>query len=1670
MNLKSVLTAVLLCLSFAASAQYNLSPEPGKFIQDVNLMLGNTRLETSIQVGNAFTTLWNGSFTDDQKKKIIDVSIKMVKTKKLRANGQFTDFFAILNAAKNKNLPASDLDTLLFIVDKVNGTFDGNQMANLFATLRVFLEQGYLYKSNFNSLKVTGGTFSFKYKGDAAVTDKYDPAFVDQQIKDEQALAAGDTVGKNLDKAKADFFSDIDNPQQQVDEWGTIIDSPTGTDAANSNPNIDQGVLDVGYTAPPQPPVSGAVIVFENADFSFITLYDSTQLKGASGSVMLKNGLFVGKGGTFDWRIAGFNSSELYCELAEYNFPLRSTKLLSEGSKLHYPARADSVVLGIFEFSSRKHKGFDDATFPRFKSFASNIHVKDLGPNIRYHGGLSLAGKKLYSSSIDEGYSTIEVLKGDTVVIRTISNKFELGDSLIKADIASIVIHIKNDSIYHPGVSIKFNKSIPRLRAVKSSGFKHAPFIDTYHKIEVLVDALIWDLNSPNIDLTIVNAKDQVPGLFESEMYYQAAKYSNMQGMYRFHPLQMIIGFSEQKKKDSFFADEVAKAVKIDVVTVKGAMVYLMKLGFIDYNIRTGFIKLRPKATHYVMARRNKKDYDNITLVSLSPGGTSSTLNIDNDELLVRGVDKVFLSDSLSVYIIPEGREVKFLRNRDFRFNGKINTQNFQFVGTEFHFVYDSFLVHLPNITSIKLSVDESSDSTKPGKKSAGKARVLGNELKYSSGTLYINKPNNKSARKRMPEYPIFEATSGATVYFNKPQIASGAYDTTMQFKIPPFKIDSLSSNDPTAIGFDGEFTSGGIFPPFKQKLVVMKDFSLGFSHDAPKDGFPLYEGKARYFNKITLNNQGLRGDGEIHHLTTTAYSKDFFFFRDSVITIGTKLITKEGTHPDAASPQVTFPPLTINEYEMKWLARKDSMYITNRKTPFDIYSSTATLQGVANITSHGMFGEGVLATRGSETKSPDFHFEQTKFEGRQSTFDIKSDNPKKSALNCVAVKFEFDLVKGMAYFSPEVAGFASNSFPYAQYKSSLDKGVWDTNKKIVTMSMPEGGDINKSYFYSTRPDQDSLVYNATSAVYDIQQLTLNIFGIPYIKVADAKIFPDSNTVSVQENAVIKTLNNVKITMDTVKEYHHLYNGTIDILGRKKFAGEATYQYVNLGDDTLAFKFQDFILAPGEKKKDGDHTIATGFIKEDEPLRIADRVLYKGKIILHAENKALTFDGYIRLDLKGALNFSEWLKYSNNGESSEVVVDLSDPRAANGAALFNGLHLDNTKQLYTTFISQKKMGVDKDIMTAKGTLRMEGNEFKIGALDRLDKKEYQGNTYSYNDSISEIKYEGSFNYLEPNDDVSLFAAGNGYALLDSSDFNFSNMLSFKFKMDGKIGLALGTELKKQAEQMEPDTATVENYFVRQEQKKELLLFKLGELIGTKGVNEYKTKSNLGYVPLVTMASDLSKAIVFSDVEMKWSNVYNAWYSVGKLNVSNILKTDINKEMNGYIEIRKTKTGDIINIYLEPSPNNWHFISYGSRRLAMSSSSDEVTKLIAGKAKPEAIDQSKFNFVQADAMEKVKFINTFKESYLGIHEGQEFEQFQQEKKEGEPDSPYPEEEERRVKERHDNPAYMNEEKKEYEKKEGTVIEEEEFNREKKEHNIQDKQQLQKDQQKMKDLFK
>ncbi|WP_018343502.1 hypothetical protein [Cytophaga aurantiaca] len=1547
----SLLFFICLLTSISVFSQQKFSGDPAAYPGEAAAMMEVTKNQECIEAGSALGGAW-GAFSAAQQKKVVEVSQKMVKSKKLRANPHFRDFYLTLTAMQGKGMGGVQLDTFLIITDQFIETMQGPQMEVFFKTTKLITQQNLLYASNYNTLQVEGGSFAFQIK-------ESKPAFV------EEVPAPADTATENQ-------FEDWDNFDQNEETWGTLDEEPAPT---------NEQALDVGYEPTPQPNVDGPVIVLKGVTLVITTPVDTVRIKNTSGVVSLKTGLFVGEGGTFDWSSVGLPN--VYVDLGGFNFPIRGYRIVSEGSRLHYPEQTDSIPIGVFEYNSMKAKSYADKNYPRFKSFYSNIPVKGLDKNIEYHGGFSMSGKKIYSSSIDEGFSEIKILKGGEVKVKAVSNRFQLGDSLITSDYTKLVIYQGTDSIYHPGTILKYNKNSEFLRLTKTNGYRMAPFLDSYHKLEITADALTWNLNEDKIDFKIINGRTEIAALFESQEFYELSKYARLKGIYQFHPLQLIVWYSDKIKSREFPVIELADASKLPAETLKGAMIQLMKLGFVDYNSRTGLVVVKDKAFHYVLSSRDKKDYDNINFVSLTPSGANAELNLTSKSLIVHGVKRIYISDSLSVNFEPDSNTVEILANRDFKFNGKINTANFQFVGTDFEFNYDSFYVVLTSINAIKLAV---SDEDTVDTKKSGKAKVLTNELRYSSGILYINKPNNKSARKRYAEYPIFHASTGASVFFNKKDIAKGAYDTTFQFKIPPFTVDSLSNNDPSVIGFDGTFESGGVFPPFEERLVVMPDYSLGFTHPTPPTGYKMYEGDAVYNNMLKLDNQGLRGNGEIKYLNTTLLSKDFVFFKDSTLTDGTSMVTTAGTNP-LLDPSVTMPDVKIGPYRLMWKPKVDSMYMSSITEPFKLYDSTATFDGTLGLTHKGMYGKGVLSTKDSETESEKFHFEDMHLSAHDATFRIKSDNPEKPALKTVQSKLDYDLKKGIATFGPEKEGFASTEFPYAQYKTSIGKGTWDVAQRKIYLEASDSTNIGNSYFYTTSKEQDSLVFNASRAEYIMDSLTLSIYGIPYIVVNDGKITPDGHHVMIRENAVMQTLNNAVLDFDTLTNYHHLYDGNIDIFGRKNFNGEALYRYVNLGADTLQILFSNFKYTPATDKKNTDY-LTTGIaqVQEKDSLFVGDKILYKGNITMKSPEKFLAFEGFIKLALKGQLSYSSWLKYTNTGTTNTVSLDLNSAVSERGNPLVTTLSFDTkSNQLYPNFISEKIHPEDQDLLPVTGIFQYhpDSTEFVVGSAEKLNGKSYKGNFLSYNDNTSGIKFGGKFDILKPDANVTAYTSGIGRAKLIEDEYSFNYFISFAFKGNTVPLAAMATNISSLSIQppIQDEATAFEESTVKYQQEKDDLLFqKLAEFIEDAGVASYKSKRASGQSGISALSSNFQKGIVFSEIKMNWSPEYKAFYSVGPIELASILKTDINKAVKGYIEIKKSISGDIITIYLEPTYGNWYFIKYENNRLAYASSSGDVSGAIASKTKGEMPDRSKFFVVQAEAMEVNQFTGAFKEQY------------------------------------------------------------------------------------------
>lgn len=1537
--------AALSLLPVGLRAQYKLSDKPEEFMTGVTTILAATKNEDAIKTGKELESMWGGQLNGVQQQKLITVTRKMA-AKRYKALPHFTLLFkTVCHAVNTQRLSGQELDNLLTMTEKATDQYENKALTKMLETLALFLEKKTLYKASTNRLYAPTGSFTFAFR--EATPD----AFAEQT--------------ENTDKANSNTKPATDNGQNQSDGWFSDWDAPQNTDQTGFD-TATVFATDYVFSKPVQPSVMGAVILFNKTDLVFATGYDSVQLSGTQGSLMLKDGIFVGSGGKFDWSMAGL--PQVFCTLGEYNFETRSPRLSAEGVKLTYPEKLTAPVEGVFEFVSKRHKGPENAQYPRFMSFYSNISVKDVGKNLVYKGGFSLMGKRVYSSSVNNRPSTLTYVAEGVTKFKTSGKRYELGDSVIYSPLTQVVIPQNQDSISHPAVQLNYNKNIPMLRLNKhEGGFRGTPYTDTYHKVDITADGLQWDLNGQEVNFYMLNARSEVPAVFESYDFFDSTRYVSLTGNYKFHPLQMLLSYANSTGSSTFNVSDLAAKYKTNENTLRGAMMQTMQQGYIDYEPESGMISVGRKTDHNVMANNRKRDYDSFRIESYNPqGGPNATINLGSNELVIKGIDRFYLSEKLNVSVKPRNKEIKLLKDRNFLLEGEVAAGTYKFKGSGFFFLYDEFTVEMPQIDTILFA---SKESLKKGDK-----KELGSEIRYGAGTLYINKPNNKAGLKDFPEYPRLNVESGATIYFDQKDRKKGTYNRNVRFEIPTVKLDSLNSRDPN---YQGTFYSDGIFPPIKEALTPMSDNTLGFRHK-PTGELALYEStsKIKFDGEIIMDMKGLRTSGTIEHLSTTLSSKDILFTPDSVVAQGASAQIKEMTISGGS-----FPAVSVKEYKLRWLPRADSMIISNVDSPFEIYKQYgSTFKGSLVVNSKGLFGKGTLERKDSEVYSPAFTLDKTKYQAKDAEFRIKSNDLTKPVLFANFVNVNFDMGQGLATIStsdnPAVAGFASLEFPYASYKTSINKAKWDINKKSVVME----GDVKTSTFTSIEPTHEGLSFNARFALYNVEKYTLNIGGVPYVQSADARIMPKGGVVRILENGIMEPLSGAQLLIDTVHAYHNLIEGEVQILSKSTFTGHATYKYVNSEKQEFKIKMGDFQTVQEEvEKKKGTpklYTVAQGEVLEEDKFLVAPRILYKGKITMLAPEKNLKMDGAIKLDLKSQAELGAWIPYTSDQEN--IVINMDEIQSG-GTQIFTGLHVDKaTSELYTTFISEKRQPDDENVFTATGQLNFNpsNNEFKVAAVEKATNVTMEGNQFVLDDAAGRAKMEGKIDFFNSAGNDYVFSAGSGMLDLNKNDYSFNALLGLAFQLPPQTAEKIGetmvqTKLDKGVGELEANTDM------------EALYVKIAAVAGDKTARDYKNKASKGFVPLPKADKKFLATLVLSNVNLKWSDTTKSFYSVGKIGVSNVVDVDVNAQLDGMVEIRKNPGGDEITVFLELTPDDWYYFSFEQNQLGVLTTDQDINSQIESKSKGGA-KGNQYGFLLANQEEKAAFVERFNQDYKGVN--------------------------------------------------------------------------------------
>lgn len=1250
---------------------------------------------------------------------------------------------------------------------------------------------------------------------------------------------------------------------------------------------------------------------------------DRSFIYNTSGTYYPTKKVWRGNGGIVNWVRGGLDSTVVYAKLKQYNIDCSKSDYSADSVQFFHTKLFKSALIGRLEDRLTTNNKPETATYPKFDSYQKKYEINNFFANVDYKGGFSMVGSKLYGIGTDEEKASITIFANGKVALKTFANAYVLQSDEVVSYPAEVSIYLQEDSIYHPGVEFKFNaakRTMVLLR--RDAGIGNASFYDSYHQMSYEVERMEWNIDKPVIEMGMIKGRFQQESYFESKNFYKEEKFRKISGISETNPLTILKRISNREGSKIINISTYAREVRLKESEVLGLLRSLVQYGFIGMNENKGLIYIKEKTFNFISNEAGNLDYDVIRFGSTADSNINAYLNINTKDLEIQGIEQIFLSDSQSVNIRPYLGKVTVKQNRDMVFGGKVHAGTLDFYGKNFSFSYDNFKIDMPKIDSLKIKV--LSEANLNGYRQLLSLKTV---LRDINGKLYIDEPSNKSGLDNYPQYPYFQSLGESYVYYDYSYIQNSAYRRSdFWFKIEPFIIDSLDNlSSTTGLAFPGQMHSGGIFPDFQETLTYQPDTSLGFVTRTPVEGYPMYKGKARYYNTIRLSDKGFYGSGKINYLSSVTQSDRFLFLLDSTnARIQTFDLEEESNHPLAISRMSYF----------HWEPYEDSMFVTSLKNATDLYKGKNDFTGTICYTPQNLTGRGISHIKGADLFSYRFLFNKTSFEAEHSIAKIYAVDTTKLAIEAGDVKSNIDFIARRGDF---VANNPNEliTFPYNLYATSLPMFTWFFDEKKMDFSMPMSS-TSKYKFVSLHPSQDSLDFEAERATYSLVKEDINIDGVPKILVADAEIKTKDKHVEIYGQAIMKRLENAEIFANTKTRYHRLYDSKVDVFGKNKYAANAYYDY-RTKSDTLAQK----IHFKETKVDTSIQTFAKGSITDSMEFLLNAKVRYKGDVYLKAANRFLDYDGFIKMNHTSKFIKSQYFRYKGFVNPDTVALVLIDPRDENKNRLFSGIHIGITNyEAYGTFLSKKLEPNDVDVINVEGKLIYDDKNklFKIGQETKLFGDGKTGSYMTFDDKKEFLYAEGLLNLgVDFGEKLKITTAGNVSNDIEKDKVTLDMVaaLDFEFLPDATTLMLKLIDL---------------NGFDINGDNKERPVFEKGmyELFPEKDVRN--VMNDITQTGMYKLPKSMEKGFVISGVKLAWDQQRRSWRSVdNKISIMSVYDKQINKEFKGYMEVVRKRSGNIVNIYFEVS-GDWFFYTFRQGQMEAISSDESFNKVLTEKTK------------------------------------------------------------------------------------------------------------------------
>jgi len=1318
------------------------------------------------------------------------------------------------------------------------------------------------------------------------------------------------------------------------------------------------------------------LLKFSKLNLVAATKNDSSTILGTSGVYNYDTKQWVGKKGKIEWlRFGEEFSDQIFVKFEDYKFSLSKSEFTIDSAVLKDTRFFDQPMLGKFSERVLSNRANKKTSYPRFLTYLSDYHIENIYPNINYSGGFELKGLRLYGIEGKQERASLELIFKDTILARINSDVFQLDEEHLESAKAEIKFYFEEDSLYHPGLRLRYTNDKQQLVFYnENEGSSLIPFFDSYHNLDIYVQALFWNLSEHEMYFKkIRSVNNENKASFISSNYYSERDFYRLQGIDEVNPIYIIDNYLTSYNVEEIQLNALAQFMHKQSEQVSAMLINLANKGYLVYNSKEETAIPKDRLKYFLDAKAGLRDYDVIRLESNVTAMPNASLDLNTLSLDVYGVPFVQISDSQEVYIYPYDKTISFKKNRDFNFDGYIQMGLFDFYTRSSTFIYDSFMLNMNFVDSLAFWVV----ANKSANKNDSLVKV-DNVLSNLNGKLYIDEPQNKSGLKKHHEYPIFDSRDESFVFYNKKNIQdSSLIPERFYYTIEPFVFDSISTFSTEGLEFPGTLTSAGIFETITESLIVMPDYSLGFNHTTPKEGYGIYLNKGKFFSEIKLDNTGFKGSGTLEYLSSQVNSDEFVFYPDSLYSNGYNY------ESFADDKKYDFPASQGDTVEILWHVDTNLMTI-NSDEPFILYNNSS-FKGTLKLNPSFMKGDGAFYFDQSEVISKDIDFKYSMLTADTAIFnlrDVEGENLIFKSSGYFAT-IDFDNQQGLF---KNLSNQSFIEFPFNKYISTLDEMEWDMYNDKLYLS----GNISENHmaldtlddlqlidyklsgpeFISINQEKDSLRFFAGRAEYDIQEYTIKVEDVRMLKIADVAIFPYNKFITIIRDGHITTLKNARIIADTANKFHHFYDAEVNVFSKSNYSATGYIDYVDRN------KVHQSILMTNIGVSNGV-TNASGSLPPGEIFFLSPEYFFTGDISVKVNNKNLRFTGGYQINQECLYLQESWIAFDNHIDPESIYFDISrNSKSLDSTQAIFGIAYSNSRgKFYPRVFQSLENAGDIIVVDAYGRMDFDAktSSYRVGSKERLNNNLMDDNLVELEMNRCVLRADGilDLGLTDPNFVVKAAGVIENKIIPDSTYLSSSLLLDFFFD---KIALQMMTDSIRLTNNKPVDPADG------------MFPVFLKKMLGTEKSALMLTELAL-YGQIKKLPEILKHTLLFTDLNFRWDDASKSFVSIGKIGLGSVNGQPVNKYIEGYIQIAKGRAGSGINIFLRPAKEQWYFLSYKYGVLQVLSSDNEFNMYIE-EMKPEKrminpnSDDDYYEFVISTRRKSIDFLRKMEQiNYL-----------------------------------------------------------------------------------------